>query len=421
VKELTASGEITRTDVTVSTSSGQVTFTTAPAAPAVAGTDNIFITYAKTVAGYADRIKECTIQTEYGETGNGRIFVTGNPNYRNYDWWSELNDPTYFPDLNYGVTGNANTAIMGYSKIGKFLVLVKEDNGQDTSIFLRYPSVLTNGTPYFKLEPGISGTGAIAQRSFISLIDEPLFLSRTGLFAITSNTLTAERTLQNRSYYVDEQLTKESDLSKAIATQWNGYYLLALNGKVYAFNSRSKEAHGTNFVYNCFVWDNIAAECFMVHNGELYFGDVEGHICKLNTDLLESNRFNDNGQPIGVVWSTKLDNDGIPYMLKTMQKKGSGITTKPFVRSTYDVWIVTENSELEKLMKQFNRDIFDLNDIDLDRLSLESSPFAKFTPFKKKIKKYESMQIIVRGSAVDEGFGIYNITKQWLPVNYVKR
>jgi len=72
-------------------------------------------------------------------------------------------------------------------------------------------------------------------------------------------------------------------------------------------------------------------------------------------------------------------------------------------------------------MKQFNRDIFDLNDIDLDRFSLESSPFAKFTPFKKKIKKYESMQIIVRGSAVDEGFGIYNITKQWLVVNYVKR
>jgi hypothetical protein len=246
-------------------------------------------------------------------------------------------------------------------------------------------------------------------------------LARTGLFAITSNNVTAERTLQNRSYYVDEALTKEKDLDKAIAIEWDGYYLLALNGKVYAFNSRSREAHGISFVYNCFVWDNIAAECFMVDDGELYFGDKNGNICKINTDLSEGDRYNDNGAAINVVWSTKMDNDGIPFMLKTMQKKGSGITTKPFNRSTYEVFVITEKQDSEIPVKTFNRDIFDLNDVDLNRFSLESTPFAKFTPFKKKIKKYESMQIIVRGRALNEGFGIYNIAKQWLAVNHVKR
>lgn len=421
IKEVTASGEVTRSDFTVNATTGQVTFTTAPPAPPVSGTDNIFITYSKTVTGYADRVKKCSIYSEYGENGTGRIFVTGNPAFRNYDWWSEFNDPTYFPDLNYGVTGSASTAIVGYSKIGKYQLIVKEDNQQDTTIFLRYPATLSSGLTYFKLEPGIAGLGAIASGSFVNLVDEPLFLSRTGLFAISSNNITAERTLQNRSYYVDEQLTKEANLQNAIATEWNGYYLLAVNGKIYAFNSRSKQAHDISFIYDCFLWNNIAATCFMVNNGELYFGDATGRICKMNSDLPEANRYNDNGAAINVIWSTKLDNDGIPHMLKTMQKKGSGITTKPFNRSTYEVSVVTEKTETETAIKQFNRDIFDLNDVDLDRFSLESSPSAKFTPFKKKVKKYESLQIIVRGQALNEGFGIYNICKQWLAVNFVKR
>lgn len=419
--EVTASGEVARTDFTVNATTGQVTFTTAPPVSPVTGADNIYITYSKTVTGYADRVKKCVVCAEYGETGTGRIFTTGNPDYRNYDWWSQLNDPAYFPDLNYGVTGNPNTAIAGYSKIGRYQLIVKEDNQQDTTIFLRYPATATNGSSYFKLEAGITGAGAIAPSSFINLIDEPLFLARTGLYSITSNNITAERTLQNRSYYVDEQLSKEPNIEKAIATEWNGYCLIALNGKVYAFNSRSKEAHGISFVYNSFIWNNIPATCFMVNDGELYFGDATGQICKFNTDLPKGERYNDNGEAINVVWSTKLDNDGIPFMLKTMQKKGSGITTKPFTRSTYSISVITEKSDLEKIIKEFNRDTFDLNDVDLDRFSLESSPFAKFMPFKKKIKKYESLQIIVRGNALDEGFGIYNITKQWLPVNFVKR
>lgn len=421
VTEVTASGETTRTDVTVNTATGQVMFLSAPPTPPVSGTDNIFITYEKTVSGYAERINNCTVYTEYGETGAGRIFVTKNPAYRNYDWWSELSDPTYFPDLNFGVTGNPSTAIMGYSKLGRYQVLIKEDNQQDTTIFLRYPSTLADGTPYFKLEAGVAGTGAIAAASFVSLVDEPLFLSRTGIYAITSNNITAERTLQNRSYYVDEQLTKEPNLQNAIATEWNGYYLLALNGKVYAFHSRSKEAHGLSFVYNCFVWNNISAVCFMTNKGELYFGDGAGRICKFNSDLSGGDQYHDHFEAIHVIWTTKMDNDGIPFMRKTMQKKGSGITTKPFARSTYEIAVVTEKSESDQMIQRFHRDIFDLNDFDLTRLSLESSPYAKFTPFKKKIKKYESMQMVVRASAMNEGFGIYNIIKQWVPVDYVKR
>ncbi len=421
VMEIKSSGEVERTNFTVDRALGRITFSVAPDEPLVVGTDNIKITYAKTIEGYANRIKACQICTEYGETGTGRIFVTGNGDYRNYDWWSQTNDPSYFPDLNYGVTGSANTAIMGYCKLGQYQLLIKEDNQQDTTVFLRYPATLNNGDTYFRLEPGIAGKGAIAKRTFVTLVDEPLFLSHMGLFAITSNKITAERTLENRSYFVDEKLTKEANLQDAVATEWNGYYLLCVNQKVYAFNARSKEAHSMSYVYNCFVWDNIDARCFMEYDGMLYFGDSQGNICKFNTDLYGGAQYNDNGQAINVAWATKMDNDNIPFMLKTMTKKGSGITTKPFTRSSYDIYVVTEKNSTEEFIKNFNRDIFDLNDMDLDRFSLETSPFAKFTPFANKVKNYESLQIIVRGNAINEGFGIYNIVKQWRPVNYVKR
>lgn len=398
-----------------------VTFATAPPTPSVAGEDNVFIRYSASVAGYADRIKKCRLCTEYSENGAGRIFTTRNPNFRNYDWWSEMNDPTYFPDLNYSVVGSANTAIMGYCKIAKHLAVIKEDNAQDTTIFLRYPAAKSDGGLYFRMEAGVSGTGAVAPGSFVSLIDEPLFLSRTGVYAVTSNNVTAERTLQNRSYFVDEGLSKEKDLEKAVATQWRGYYLLAVNGNVYAMNARAKELRGMGLSYNCFLWDNIPARLFLTLEDALYFADDKGNLCRFNTDLEGTAAYHDNGAAITVYWATCLDHDGLPQQLKTMQKKGSGITTKPFARSIYEVAVVTERGEAARPLKTFYRDIFDLENVDLDRFSLESSPYAKFTPFQKKVKKYQALQVVVRAKALREGFGIYNIVKQWLPVNYVKR
>ena len=77
------------TDYTVDRTAGIVTFTTAPGKSPVAGEDNVRITASRTVEGYAARIFGCTMGTLYGVNGAAdRLFVSGNAQYRNYDWYS---------------------------------------------------------------------------------------------------------------------------------------------------------------------------------------------------------------------------------------------------------------------------------------------------------------------------------------------
>ena len=61
-----------------------------------------------------------------------------------------------------------------------------------------------NDEMYFKVTPTSAGTGAIAPKSFSTLVDEPLFLSRSGVFAIANYYTTTEKVIRNRSYYLDK-------------------------------------------------------------------------------------------------------------------------------------------------------------------------------------------------------------------------
>lgn len=413
---------VVTTDYSVDLATGKVTFTNAHDV-IVAGQDNVFITYCKTVEGYADRIKKCTISTLYGLGGSNRVFVSGNSDYKAYDWFSEIFKPTYFPDLNYSVVGSDETAIMGYQKLGRFLIIIKEDNQQDSTIFQRWGTLQSDGSILFQIEQGIAGTGAISKYCFANLIDEPLFLSRQGIMATTSTNLLSERTIENRSYYVDSQLTKEGNLVNAVACEWNGYYILAVNNRAYIMDSRNKtykNRTGTDFVYECYHWVNIPAICFLSISGDLYFGTEDGRICKFNTDILGLEKFNDDDNPVVCQWSTKNDDDGASYLFKTMQKKGCTVTIKPYVRSSANISVIVDG-EPEKQLRYHTMDIFDFSDIDFERFTFNTNWSPQDVYVKKKIKKYKRLQIIIENSGLSEGFGIFQIVKTYTVGNYAKK
>ena len=101
---------------TVNRTAGTVTFTTAPGVSPVAGQDNVKITASHTVEGYADRVNKCRIGIQFGVNGaTDRLFLSGSPQLINYDWYSGLNDPTYWGDQAYSVLGQSDSAIVGYS------------------------------------------------------------------------------------------------------------------------------------------------------------------------------------------------------------------------------------------------------------------------------------------------------------------
>lgn len=425
VEVLNSNGEkVATTEYTADLTTGKVTFT-AVQKPIVAGQDNVFITYTKNVEGYADRINKCTISDLYGLGGSNRVFLSGNPDYKAYDWYSDIFKPNYFPDLNYSIVGTSDTAIMGYQRLGKYQMILKEDNQQDSTVFQRFGTLNDDGSITFSVEQGVAGIGAVSKYCFGMLADEPLFLSRQGIQAITSNNILAERTIRNRSFFVDSYLTKESNLQNAVACEWNGFYVLCINGVAYVLDGKNKsykERSTASYDYNyeCYYWTNIPATCLLSVAGELYFGTEDGKICKFNSDKVGMDRYNDDGKAIVASWSTLNDDDNAPHLYKSMTKKGCLVTIKPYARSSGTIYVCKDGNP-RQFLRDGTMDILDWDDVDFDRFTFNTNDSPQDIFFKKKVKKYKRLQIIVENDALNEGFGVLQIVKTFTVGNYAKK
>ena len=425
VEVLNENGEKEETTAyTVDLKTGKITFTSAHK-PVVAGQDNVFVTYTKTVEGYADRINKCTIADLYGLGGSNRVFLSGNPDYKAYDWYSDIFRPNYFPDLNYSIVGTSDTKVMGYQRLGKYQIILKEDNQQDSTVFQRFGTLHDDGSVTFSVEQGVAGIGAVSKYCFGMLADEPLFLSRQGVQAITSNNILAERTIRNRSFFVDSYLTKEGNLQNAVACEWNGYYVLCVNSVAYVLDGKNKaykerSTVANDYTYECYYWTNIPAICLLSVNGELYFGTEDGKICKFNTDVDNMSKYNDDGKAIVASWATKNDDDNAPHLYKSMTKKGCLVTIKPYARSSGTIYVMKDGNPRQKL-RSGTMDILDWDDVDFDRFTFNTNDSPQDIFFKKKVKKYKRLQIIVENDALNEGFGILQIVKTFTVGNYAKK
>ena len=428
VTKVVVNGE-EKDDYTVDLEAGKVSLSAAPADSK--GVDNVVIHFTADVEGYADRVNKCTIFAFFGFNNDNRIFISGNPEYPNWDWQSGLDDPTYFPDTGYTKVGSDTSAIMGYLKQYNSLTIVKADNEQDAEVFLRTAQMEDDGTVIFPIQQGIKGVGAISKYAFATLRDDPLFLAREGVFAIASTSVQLERTVQDRSYFVNPVLTTEAGLSEAVAAVWNGYYILCVNGRAYVADSRKRTAQsGTGasysesgsyvqYSYEWYYWQNIPARVIREYEGELYFGTADGYICKFNTDISTMAKYNDDGAPILARWATKMDDYGSIVRRKTLTKKGCGVMIKPYTRSSVTVYTSTDRTHEAKI-QYAAMDILDFSDIDFSRFTFNTLDTPQVVPFNKKVKKFIVLQLIFENNVKDEGFGIYGVQTQFAIGGYVK-
>lgn len=426
IESLQEDGSVTElvadTDYTVDVITGNVTFTKAYDTP-IDGEDNIYITYTKKFSGYYEKISGTTHACTYGVGGNNRVFLTGNESYPAYDFWSEVFRPSYFPDLNYSIVGSADTRVMGYLKIGKYVAVVKESTGQDISIFLRSGSMNDDGSVNFFVEPGIVGLGAVSKSAFAVLNDDPLFLSEQGIYAISPSNLSYDRVTRNRSWYVDPQLREESNLQNAVGCVWNGCYLLAVNGNVYILDGRKKTVGGTenDYRYECYFWDNVPAVCMVTDfDGVLWFGTEDGRVCRFKTEAEGMQRFSDDGEAIRAVWSTPFSDDKAIQHFKTLLKKGCLVVLAPYSKSSCRVYYAVDGKN-QKLVREGTVDMASFfEEIDFSRFTFVASSGPREIYFNKKQRKYKRLQLVFENNVVNEGFGIFKIVKTYTVGGYSK-
>lgn len=372
------------TDFTVDRTLGKVTFTTAPAE----GTNNVIITAYKTYAGYADRIRKCTFHTIFGGSNDTRVFVSGNSIMPDYVWRLGLNDPTYAPENGFY---KYPETVKGFAKQYDYLV-VERENGKHQVTF-----ELVNGEASFPSKPINDQIGTLATHSIQIIENNPVSLSKNGVYMLVQSNVRDERNVQHISEAVDSRLLSESNLDKAVSVEFDKKYWLAVNGNVYLFDYTISE---------WFLYDNIKANCFIERNGELYFGSSEEGLLYRFMKESEPAPFNDDGAAINAYWKSKHFTFGADELRKLVEKVYFGL--KPMTRTSADLYYISNKKESD-LVKTSSMDLLDFRNLDFNRWSFILSSFPQESMAKIKAKKITHFQLYIKNDKADDGMGLLSV------------
>ena len=472
-----------------------VTFTSPPSTPVVAGEDNVRITFAPFSEeqiyrhglptpqnkGYFKETFVDLLNSGISTFQSNRMFIADK--YRVY--YSEVSKPFVLSDLAWF---EVDSEVIGFTRSNSYLAVLARDNGRST-IYLASETTRTVDSDtgetetYFSVKESNSGIGAIAPKAIATLSDEPMFLSRTGIFGILTN-WTSEKYAVNRSSRINRKLCKEPNLEDAVAVAFNDYLYLAVNGRMYVLDGRHKESdRAGNKPLEAYYFEGLPAiENMFVINDKMYFTD-DDNTYAWNDDLPDTERYFDDaylktvtsvqyqisdsqaeeptgewvdvkptpaedeylwykatfddsseeitleelevdypkltGDAVCARWCSVYDDDGSPQRLKTLMKKGSMVTLVPHFRSGCEITLAKDGDIFEYL-GSFDSDLQSFEYIDFSRFTFNANAVAFDAFTKKKIKKYKRLQIQIENNKA-EPFGLTQITKTYTVGNYAKR
>ena len=405
------------TDFSVDRKAGKVTFNTAPGESPVKGMDNVEITAAKTRKGYADKINKCNIMTLFGVNGAiDRMFVSGNPDFVNQDWYCQINDGFYFGDLWYSVLGQDGSAIVGYSVINDRLAAHKSEAEEGRNIILR-KGELVEDKPTFPIIGSLMGRGALGKFGFGYLGSDPLFLTDLGVMAITAADITGEKYSQNRSFYINEALTAEEKLADAFAFVWRDFYLLSMGtGRVYLLDGLQKSYERntpySSYQYECYYWENVPARVMWEDvEGRLCFGTVGGDIFRFYDNVTSQKSYNDVGAPIKARWDIPdLSGDRF-YENKTFRY--FSVVLAAAIATRVEVWVQRKGIWSLLFDSGAKACYFDFTYINWERINFSSDNTPRTVGKKIKVKKVDKARFSLRNEAYNEPFGIYKVALEY--------
>lgn len=399
--------DIVVTNYTVNKALGKITFTSAPEQPDIAGIDNVYITYSKNTDGYADRIGKCTIIVIY----DNRLFFAGNPDYPNAVFHCALNNPYYVSDLAYYEDGSDESKIKSLVVGNNVLWVFKESNQQNDTIFYHTASLDAEGKVYPNYRGNVS-VGCCSEA--INYKDDIVFLSQIGLEGISSNDITSKQLLSHRSSLVDNKLTNENNFSMAMMTEWQGYLVILVNGKLYLADQRQMYQGTTGYEYEWYFWEYKLGISFVkAYKEKLYFGCENGKVYIVDGT-------NDNGEIIESYWTTPMDNFGYGNIQKTTNKRGGVAKIKTIPNGSIKVSEVTNKTYTNKEIKKYSATGFDFCGIDFGNFAFTVNNNS-YIVYKIKEKKFLEISLKFYTDELDKPFGLYSAILEAFVGGYTKK
>lgn len=223
-----------------------------------------------------EKIVNCNIYEIFGGNmagliGGTRVFLSGNKDYANTFFYSELKNPEYFPINQFEILGDTFDPVTCMGKQYNSLVIFKEK-----SIYLsfyNYEDSMVN----FTVSQISDSIGCDAKKSLVSIDNQLTWLnSKYGVMTLCSTSIKDEKNIRCISENINGNLSKnallnQENLENAVGFINRGRYYLVTGKYTYVLNIKDNFSIGMlPEKMAWFLYDNILAKnCFYV-NREAY-------------------------------------------------------------------------------------------------------------------------------------------------------
>ena len=214
----------------------------------------IFSKFAAAGISPADAIYKCTVSAIY----DGRIFLSGNPLLPGYVFYSSIDkagniNPFYYSANDFFVDGVGKYDITSLLATQENLVVFKSGDDGSGSVFYHAADIIDGEKKYpiTYIHKGIDVKG-----ESYCFYDDTVFLSDKGLSALERSSVSGAKRICCRSSNVNPKLFIE-DIKDMHMTEWCGYLVISVGGRMYLADSRDKFSNGDSHEYEWYYLNGI--------------------------------------------------------------------------------------------------------------------------------------------------------------------
>lgn len=358
------------------------------------GTNNVEVGWTKDSENY---IAKCTNFFIYGGSSDTRIFVYGEPEHPNREYFSGVAvtpRADYFPANNYKDIGNNQYPITDMARQYNTQIIYKKDETFYANIETSTDALGFLNTDFPAL-PLNSEKGNIAVGQARVLLNNPVSICRDGIYMWTSSNVRDERNTSKISQRLGREF-EALDLSKVITFDWEDkmeYWISVPEKKMcYIYN------YGNDTWY---TRTNVEAYSFVVIDRELYFGS-KGTIKKFSNDY----RYDGNFETIDAVYVTGFYGFGKEWLKKNIRKMWSSVKpeSKVYVQYSY----TTDNQD-ETIIGEIKYDVIDFAHLNFGKFTFNTSLTVKPFRFKMKAKKFAYFKLKIKSDRNVERATVLNV------------